>query len=59
MQAVLNFRKAMDINNDLVVLYNVLSEAEIQTDSVNEIKEEFVMVVEEELKKLQDSKIVL
>jgi hypothetical protein len=59
MQAILNFRKAMDINNDLVVLYNVLSEAEIQTDSVNEIKEKFVMVVEEELKKLQDSKILL
>jgi hypothetical protein len=58
MQAILNFRKAMDINNDLVVLYNLLSEAEIQTDSVNEIKKEFVMVVEEELKKLQDSKIV-
>jgi hypothetical protein len=55
----LNFKTAIEINNDLVKLYTVLSEAELQTDKVGKIKEEFVTMIEDELEKLQKSKIVL
>jgi hypothetical protein len=55
----LNFKTAIEINNDLVKLYTVLSEAELQTDKVSKIKEEFVTVIENELEKLQKSRIVL
>jgi hypothetical protein len=55
----LNFKTAIEINNDLVKLYTVLSEAELQTDKVSKIKEEFVIVIEGELEKLQKSKIVM
>jgi hypothetical protein len=55
----LNFKTAIEINNDLVKLYTVLSEAELQTDKVSKIREEFVTVIEDELEKLQKSKIVL
>ena len=55
----LNFKEAMEINNDLVKLYAAVSEIELQTDQVKEMKEEFVTVVEGELKKLQESKIVV
>jgi hypothetical protein len=55
----LNFKKALEINNDLVRLYSVLSDSEVQSERVNKIKEEFVTMVEDELKKLQESEIVL
>jgi hypothetical protein len=55
----LNFKTAIEINNDLVKLYTVLSEAELQTDKVGKIKEEFVTVIEDELERLQKSRIVL
>jgi len=55
----LNFKKAMDVNNDLVKLYAVLSETELETDRVNLMKEGFVTVIEEELRKLQESRIVI
>jgi hypothetical protein len=55
----LNFKTAIEINNDLVKLYTVLSEAELQTDKVGKIKEEFVTVIENELERLQKSRIVL
>jgi ABC-type phosphate transport system auxiliary subunit len=55
----LNFKTAIEINNDLVKLYTVLSEAELQTDKVSKIKEEFVTVIEDELERLRKSKIVL
>jgi hypothetical protein len=55
----LNFKTAIEINNDLVKLYTVLSEAELQTEKVSRIKEEFVTVIEGELEKLQKSRIVL
>ncbi len=55
----LNFKKAMEINNDLVKLYTAVSEIELQTSQVNEMKEKFVGVIKEELKKLQDSRIVV
>ena len=49
----------MEINNDLVKLYTAVSEIELQTSKVNEMKEEFVGVIKEELKKLQESRIVV
>jgi len=55
----LNFKKAMDVNNDLVKLYAALSETELETDRVNLMKEGFVTVIEEELRKLQESRIVI
>jgi hypothetical protein len=55
----LNFKKALEINNDLVRLYSVLSDSEVQSERVSKIKEEFVTMIEDELKKLQDSEIVL
>jgi hypothetical protein len=55
----LNFKKALEINNDLVRLYAVLSDSEVQSERVSKIKEEFVTMVEDELKKLQESEIVL
>jgi hypothetical protein len=55
----LNFKKALEINNDLVRLYSVLSESEVQSERVSKIKEEFVTMIEDELKKLQESEIVL
>jgi hypothetical protein len=55
----LNFKKALEINNDLVRLYSVLSDSEVQSERVSKIKEEFVTMVEDELKKLQESEIVL
>lgn len=55
----LNFKKAMEVNNDLVKLYAALSETELHTDRVNLMKEGFVTVIEEELKKLQESRIVI
>jgi len=55
----LNFKKAMEVNNDLVKLYAALSETELETDRVNLMKEGFVTVIEEELKKLQESRIVI
>lgn len=58
-KAGLNFKKAMEINNDLVRLYTAVSETELQTSQVNEMKEEFVNAIEEKLKKLQESRIVL
>jgi len=36
-----------------------LSETELETDRVNLMKEGFVTVIEEELKKLQESRIVI
>ena len=60
MQSIsLNFKKAMEVNNDLVKLYAALSETELETDRVNLMKEGFVTVIEEELKKLQESRIVI
>jgi hypothetical protein len=55
----LNFKKALEINNDLVRLYSVLSDSEVQSERVSKIKEEFVTMIEDELKKLQESEIVL
>lgn len=55
----LNFKKAIEVNNDLVKLYAALSETELETDRVNLMRERFVTVIEEELKKLQESKIVI
>ncbi|MGC1120270.1 MAG: hypothetical protein WBA22_04170 [Candidatus Methanofastidiosia archaeon] len=55
----LNFKKALEINNDLVRLYSVLSDSKVQSERVSKIKEEFVTMIEDELKKLQESKIVL
>jgi hypothetical protein len=55
----LNFKTAIEINNDLVKLYTVLSEAELQTDKVSKIKEEFVTMIEDELEKLQKSRIII
>jgi hypothetical protein len=55
----LNFKKALEINNDLVRLYSVLSESDVQSERVSKIKEEFVTMIEDELKKLQESEIVL
>ena len=55
----LNFKKAMDVNNDLVKLYAALSETELETDRVNLMKEGFVTVIEGELRKLQESRIVI
>jgi len=49
----------MDVNNDLVKLYAALSETELETDRVNLMKEGFVTVIEEELRKLQESRIVI
>lgn len=58
-KASLNLKTAIQINNDLVSLHAALSEAELQTDQVSKMKEEFVTVIEEELRKLQESKIVM
>ena len=55
----LNFKKAIEVNNDLVKLYAALSETELDTDQVNLMREGFVTVIEEELKKLQKSRIVI
>jgi hypothetical protein len=54
----LSFKKALEINNDMVRLYSALSESEVQSEKVNRIKEEFVTMIEDELMKLQESKIV-
>lgn len=55
----LTFKKALEINNDLVRLYSVLSDSEVQSERVSKIKEEFVTMIEDELKKLHESEIVL
>ncbi len=55
----LNFKEAMEMNNDLVKLFTAVSEIELQTDQVNEMREKFVTAIEGELKKLQESRIVV
>lgn len=54
----MNFRTALKINNDIVKLLNAISEIEIKTDFVSEIKTMMIEFLEKEINKLDSSILI-
>ena len=56
---LMDFEKAIRLNNDLVVLYDAISETELLTEEIRCLRDEIAGMVEKKLNELQKSKIIL